>query len=175
MRCAHAVLGLLAMGCASDAAFDSGVPNDVQLDEVSTAQAMTFCVALDAYLQMSFSPAVEGDFNCHIQALQTEPTPAGCQTAVDACLAAPPSAPLDIMPIDCTFAGPEPTCHATIGELEHCLAAEVDSYLAWLAQADCANAGNAAALNGLSRAPLTPEECTRLRERCPVYAGGFFD
>jgi hypothetical protein len=166
---------LLCTACTSQADFDSGVDDGVGFDEVTTAQAMTFCVAADAYLQTSFSPVVVGSFNCYVAALSSEVTPAACQAAYDACIAAPPSTPLDVRPIDCTFAGPEPTCHASVGELEHCLAAEVASFLVRIDEVSCSIAGNAAELMRLQGAPLTPEECTRLRTSCPVYSGGFFD
>ncbi|MCB9596086.1 MAG: hypothetical protein H6719_25415 [Sandaracinaceae bacterium] len=166
---------LLATACTTQADFVSGVEGGTKLDEVTTAEAMQFCTALDRYLQDSFDAEVEGRFNCSVAALQTQFTPDTCQASVDACLPMPPTTPLNIMPIDCTFAGPEPTCHATINELEHCLAAEVATYLEYLDSANCSIAGNSTELNRLSNEPLTPEECTRLRGTCPVYAGGFFD
>lgn len=175
MRRLSLAVALLVSACTAQADFVSGVERGTKLDEVTPAEAVQFCTALDQYLQDSFDAEVSGRFNCSVAALQTQFTPDTCQASVDACLPMPPSTPLNIARIDCTGAGPEPTCHATIDELEHCLAAEVASYLAYLDSANCSIAGNSTELNRLSNAPLTPEECTRLRGTCPVYAGGFFD
>ncbi|MBX3271402.1 MAG: hypothetical protein KF729_14140 [Sandaracinaceae bacterium] len=165
-------LSLLASACA--ASYSAGVDGDKPISMLTVAEARLACTNLSAHLQDQFGGDRRDRFNCYVRALSTTLTPDECRVAFDACMAAPPAGPLNIEPIDCSTAGPDPSCSARVSEVEDCLNASVDAFRERIDGVDCAIAGDAAALMRVQDPIPARAECTRLREVCPSYADGPF-
>lgn len=167
------VVAALALSACSSG-YSSGVDGSKPFSTVTAAEARTACENLNDYFQDVFSRDVRDRFNCYVAALSSTTSPEACQASYEACLASPPSEPLNLDPIDCSTATMgDPTCNARVSEVESCITAAAQTQRSRIDEVDCSIAGNIPELERL-QAPLpTPTECSRLRETCPSFSEGF--
>ncbi len=141
--------------------FDTGLPEDKKLSEVTEADAATACASFDAQ-SVNFEEDFK-NFACFFggvfTALFTDKSPATCEASVEQCLQEEPEEDDQ----ECVF---EPTdCEATVGEMEACVNEQFAAIKAFNATFDCAEAlaeANPEA-NPLEPGPL----CQAVQEKCP--------
>ena len=168
-----ALVGLAALATACSSGYSSGVEGSKPVSTLSASEAALACENLADYLVASFPQSEQDRFACTVRALlDVTLDPAGCRSAVTACLVEPPSAGFDFGSIDCTGATADPTCTATVAATEACVTAEVQAYQDRLAQVDCAIAGNVPALQALEAPVPVPTACSNLGTSCPDMADG---
>ena len=147
-----------ANACGGDSGrIDLGLPRSKVLSEITDDEARTICESVqpeDVDIQLG------REQDCTISGLFSSSTQAECESIRDACIASPP----DTMdePQDCSMAKAEQFmgCGATVGEVEGCMDAYLDTVERYLKSLTCADAG-------MVSPPAAPGVCAPVQERCP--------
>lgn len=171
MRRALLVTVGLLVGCSSS--YSTGAPPDQPFNDLTTEQGQTACENLAAYLTALVPPEHAQHAACLGVAYGTTTDPATCEASVTACRAREFDNPFDF---DCSNPFIDPTCGATVAQVEACITADLLAQQAWLGQirsAGCSVAGNIPELTRLGTRPGAPSECTTLSTVCPTLARGF--
>ena len=154
-------------GGSGGGTFNSSFPDSTEVGSLSTEQMQTACEEFAAYQQSRVDPQASMEFDCTLTGLFGSQTPEECATARDECIAESEIEPFDA---DCDDPEPPPAdCRATVGQLEACVTAQLDTQLQLQAEVTCELAGDMEALQGME--PETPAACQALEEVCPGMFG----
>lgn len=171
------VVILALVSCSeSSPTFDTGVPNDTEVDELTTEQAQQVCERAEDLSERVIGPEVQHRLQCVGTAIAYDLANLGsCKSSYDDCI----DEPFDADPIDfaCeTVEAPDVAgCNATIGEIEACANAQLKLVDDLLDQANCDLVDDPDRLQeiieGLEER-ADPEACASLPDSCPDFFGG---
>jgi hypothetical protein len=185
------LVGVGVWGCGGSGSsgrnFDTGLAEDLALQDVTPAQSQSACENLRSSVQARFSVASNLRHVCELFGALSTTNAADCGTVADSCVqqsengaadAVVPSEDLDFTAnLECDtavdqFAG----CSVTVGEYEDCLNDQFSQVEELFSSFSCAKAGTltTAEVQGLStqlESPTTTNAaCQRLEAECPAAA-----
>jgi hypothetical protein len=179
-----ALLVAIGVGCHSSStanlgAFSSSIPGDTQFDQLSAAQAQTFCNEVASFETSSGQTMDDLEITClfgGLLAAELSPTPqtnasvqAACTTAYDQCLGQATTT------FDCPSMAALSACTATVSEYAACLndATKVDVQ-AIQSLPTCADltVADLTTSSGPSQAVPLPQSCETFDAKCPSVAIG---
>lgn len=177
-----AVLLLLITACGDDPAFDSGVPGNRPLSELSSSDGERFCISFSDYLFEIFSAQRVTRMSCTLGGIAAE-TISGvagqCEVARDACIEEQmdESPGLDIGDCDgAQIASEFVGCDATVSELEHCLSDLGASLKSLMNSVSCSLADDPERaeaiddeLEDMFATERQPASCAELNRKCPEF------
>ncbi|MBC7173723.1 MAG: hypothetical protein H5U40_14885, partial [Polyangiaceae bacterium] len=146
--------GLIACGEDEAGGFDTGLPEDKPINQLTDDEAVQACRAFEAYV----GDLVPADFSARAGCLGestiaavSEGT-AACEQALADCLEAsttPPDEPSDFMCESASTAGLE-TCTATVGQIEECFTLLGEAFRLFESYTACDSLANADRRNAVA-------------------------
>jgi len=156
---------------------DTGLDEDLALQDVSAAQAESACERLQGGVESRFTALFTERRVCEIFGAFSSTSPSECGALADACVeqgAGRIEDEIDVSEgLECNggaaaFAG----CNVTVGEYEDCLSAQLSQVEAVFKSFSCANAGTLDMedfdLGGTLSTPASVPACDRLAAECPA-------
>jgi hypothetical protein len=164
---------LLVITCATliacNSGYSSGVDGSKPVSTLDADEVRTACLNLSDYFHNVLPQSRVDSVNCYLEALgDVTRTPEQCQAVYDACVADPPSGPIEFGGFDCTDTSTDTTCNATVSQYEQCITALVETNSSRLDEVSCEVAGNIPELMRLQQEVPTPSECTSIADICPT-------
>ena len=181
------LLATVAAGCHSSSpanlgGFQSSLPADTQLDQLSTGQIQTFCTELDNFETSSGEVMDSEQLTCLLAgflaaefsaAPQTRASvDAACTTAYNQCLAQATSTPATF---NCPSMSALSGCTATVGEYAACLndATKVEAQqLQSIPTCADLTVADLTSSSGPVQMPPLPQSCQTFNAKCPAAALG---
>jgi len=186
-REASAVLLLVGVwGCGGSGSsaknFDSGLAEDLALQDVSPADKQAACEDLRSTVESRFPASANVRFSCEMFSALLTTDEAACEARADSCVQESENGGSDIVVaadqvdfsngLDCdatddVFAG----CSVTVGEYEDCLNSQFSQVEELFAKFSCAQAGTLTIQEvqdlGNTASPQNPA-CEKLEAECPA-------
>lgn len=183
MRMSEAAAVLLLVGvwgCGGGSSgpkgVDTGLDEDLALQDVSATQAQSACENLQDGIEGRFAAMFTERRVCEMVGAFSSTSPSECSTIADACVQQgagniqeeiDASEGLDCNAGPAAFAG----CNVTVGEYEDCLSAQLSQVETVFKSFSCANAGNLNMDNldfgATLSTPASVPACDRLAAECP--------
>ncbi|HKU40910.1 MAG TPA: hypothetical protein VJR89_22265 [Polyangiales bacterium] len=168
------VLALLGCSESDPTALVSGLDRDQLLFELSAAEGVRLCDATNQASMASYSPELQAEALCSVQALLFMPgfssaahaDRAACERERDACIERGEADVADIRFCDASWRTWFTKCDATVAEYEHCMTAMLRASAEEFARRfDCATAAEG---KFAQAQPLVVPECESFEARCPL-------
>jgi hypothetical protein len=161
---------------------DTGLPEETQLQDVSTQEYANACESLRQSVSERLGPdrAVRGV--CEVYSGAFVDDPAQCRSGADTCVTSVNAGngpagitrqSLDFTAFECGDAGDLQGCTVTVGELETCLDDRMTAIEQLLEGNDCDNAASVNLLTATSLldvGSMLPPSCAGVQDECPSLA-----
>jgi hypothetical protein len=168
-------LALVSCGDGGSPTLDTGVPNNTQVDEITTAQARQICERAEDLVEDLFGEDRQHHLMCTGQGIAYDVADLGsCRSSYNDCINEPFEAEDPDFDCEAVDAPMLSGCNATIGELEACVNAQVKFFNDILEDIDCGLADDPDRFEALLaelEEGTDPSACAALPEECPDFFG----